>query len=110
MPVPEILACTVSFFPFLSFYRVFWYCTFIVLVHFDAIKQRWEKEYPDGPSSIRSRKLLQELGRGWLGIMQELVRRGVFVEMRDGRINMPDLFRVGFKLGRKGGVLPSGMI
>jgi hypothetical protein len=26
--------------------------------------------------------------------------------MRDGRINMPDLYRVGFGLGRKGGVTP----
>ena len=27
--------------------------------------------------------------------------------MRDGRINMPDLYRVGFGLGRKGGIKPA---
>jgi hypothetical protein len=26
--------------------------------------------------------------------------------MKDGRINMPDLYRVGFGLGRRGGVKP----
>ena len=76
-----------------------------VPVPFIEIEKRWTKDYPDGPVMIKSKKLPpQDLKRGWLGIKKELVRLGIFEEMRDERINMPDLFRVGFGLGRKGGV------
>ena len=70
---------------------------------------KWRRNYPDGPGKIKSRLLPpQDMERGWQGIKDELVRLGVFEDMRDGRINMPDLFRVGFRLGRKGGVPPVG--
>ncbi|ADP11828.1 hypothetical protein EJP617_21470 [Erwinia sp. Ejp617] len=35
------------------------------------------------------------------------MRIGVFEERADERIDMPDLYRVGFGLGRKGGVKPN---
>jgi hypothetical protein len=74
---------------------------------FSDIEKKWGDEYPDGPSTIESKKLPpQDLERGWIGIKKELIRLGIFEEMRDGRINMPDLFRIAFKLGRKGGVRP----
>jgi len=78
-----------------------------VPVEFALIEERWHKEYPDGPQSIKSDQLPpQEADGGWTGIRKELVRLGIFVDMQDGRINMPDLYRVGFGLGRRGGVVP----
>lgn len=46
------------------------------------------------------------LKEGYLGIKHNLIDLGIFQEMRDGRINMPDVYRVGYGLGRKGGVKP----
>lgn len=43
---------------------------------------------------------------GAKGYVEDLKNLGVVETMRDGRINMPDLYRVGFGLGRKGGVKP----
>jgi hypothetical protein len=78
-----------------------------VPISFVDIEREWIKEYPGGPITIKTEKLPpQDSERGWLGIKKELVRLGIFEEMRDERINMPDLFRVGFGLGRKGGVTP----
>lgn len=79
-----------------------------VPVEFAAIQARWNESYPKGPTSIAASERLppQQQDQGWIGIQKELVRLGVFTEMRDGRVNMPDLYRVGFGLGRKGGVTP----
>jgi len=78
-----------------------------VPISFVDIEEKWKKEYPGGPIKIKTEKLPpQNSERGWLGIKKELGRLGIFEEMRDERINMPDLFRVGFGLGRKGGVTP----
>lgn len=38
------------------------------------------------------------------GIRLDLELLGVFLRMRDDRVNIPDVFRVGYGLGRKGGV------
>ncbi len=74
---------------------------------YDGILSRWSDEYPDGPASIPSDKLPPEhRDRGWDGIRDDLVRIGIFQLKNDGRIDMPDLYRVGFSLGRKGGVRP----
>ena len=40
------------------------------------------------------------------GVRRDLESLGVFQRMRDGRVNIPDVFRVGYGLGRKGGVKP----
>jgi len=48
----------------------------------------------------------QHVEKGWDGIRQDLVRLGIFVTRKDSRIDMPDLYRVGFGLGRRGGVKP----
>ena len=44
---------------------------------------------------------------GALGLRQDLEDLGVFQHMRDGRVNIPDVFRVGYGLGRRGGVRPA---
>ena len=46
------------------------------------------------------------LDRGFEGIVDDLVALGVFHRARDGRLQMPDVYRVAFGLGRKGGVPP----
>jgi hypothetical protein len=46
------------------------------------------------------------LEQGYEGIKQDLIELGIFRLMRDGRINMPDVYRIGYGLGRKGGVKP----
>lgn len=40
------------------------------------------------------------------GIMGELGRTGIIKELTDGRINIPDVYRLGFGLRRKGGFAP----
>ena len=46
------------------------------------------------------------IDEGAIGIRQDIESLGVFLRMRDGRINIPDVFRVGYGLGRRGGVKP----
>jgi hypothetical protein len=78
-----------------------------VPIEFNQIEKIWNDEYPNGPIDLKSGRLPpKNLDQGWQEIQKELVRLGVFEEMRNGRINMPDLYRVGFGLGRKGGVTP----
>ncbi|MEY4978133.1 MAG: hypothetical protein RLZZ352_403 [Pseudomonadota bacterium] len=48
----------------------------------------------------------QHADRGWVGVRKDLERIGIFETMKDGRVNLPDLYRVGFGLGRRGGVKP----
>ncbi len=48
----------------------------------------------------------QHADRGWQGVRKDLERIGIFETMKDGRVNLPDLYRVGFGLGRRGGVKP----
>lgn len=74
---------------------------------YDDIRRAWETAFPAGPSSIPSEHLPpQHVEKGWDGIKQDLVRLGIFVTRKDSRIDMPDLYRVGFGLGRRGGVKP----
>jgi hypothetical protein len=48
----------------------------------------------------------QHADRGGEGVRKDLERIGIFETMKDGRVNLPDLYRVGFGLGRRGGVKP----
>lgn len=48
----------------------------------------------------------QHAWRGADGFRNDLERIGIFQTMKDGRVNLPDLYRVGFGLGRRGGVKP----
>lgn len=74
---------------------------------YEMIKERWESQFPRGTSDIPSDRLpAQHAERGWDGIREDLQRLGMIQTQKDGRIDMPDLYRVGFSLGRKGGVKP----
>jgi hypothetical protein len=74
---------------------------------FDVIRAKWLEKFPGGPQSIPSDRLPpQHVAGGWEGLCEDLLRLGLFNTRKDGRIDMPDLYRVGFGLGRKGGVKP----
>lgn len=74
---------------------------------FDAVVARWQAKFPNGPQTIPSDRLpAQHVARGWEGLREDLQRLGLIETKKDGRIDMPDLYRVGFGLGRKGGVKP----
>ncbi|HQU77928.1 MAG TPA: hypothetical protein PLU47_00520 [Azonexus sp.] len=78
-----------------------------VPVEFESVKKKWEEKFPKGAQSISSTRLpAQHVDRGWDGVCDDLRRLGLLETKKDGRIDMPDLYRVGFGLGRKGGVKP----
>jgi len=79
----------------------------IVPCAYEHLLELWAKKFPNGPREIRSDRLpAQHAGRGWDGIRDDLQRLGLIETKKDGRIDMPDLYRVGSGLGRKGGVAP----
>lgn len=39
-----------------------------------------------------------------VGLVEELIALGVMRRRRDGRIDLPDVYRIAFNIGRKGGV------
>jgi hypothetical protein len=74
---------------------------------YSALLERWKNQFGDSPDGVSIRGLPpQHAQRGWDGIKDDLRRLGVLDIKKDGRIDMPDLYRVGFGLGRKGGVKP----
>lgn len=74
---------------------------------YGVILGRWTESFPAGPASAPTDRLPpQHIERGWDGIREDLIRLGVLELKKDGRIDMPDLYRVGFGLGRRGGVKP----
>ena len=84
----------------------------VVPLEFGEIAQRW-----------RDRGVLEDLGRqvergevklpprrldaGAEGVRGDLESLSVFLRLLDGRVNIPDVYRVGYGLGRRGGVKPS---
>uniref|UniRef100_UPI003569357C hypothetical protein n=1 Tax=Halomonas sp. TaxID=1486246 RepID=UPI003569357C len=79
-----------------------------VPIAFETIRQQWESRFPGGVDSVSTAGQLppQHQALGWNGVKDDLLRVGIFEQRRDGRIDMPDLYRVGFGLGRKGGIKP----
>jgi hypothetical protein len=78
---------------------------------FDAITCRWsERNVLNSLQQANDEAVVRlppsRLEQGYEGIKQDLVELGIFRLMRDGRINMPDVYRIGYGLGRKGGVKP----
>ena len=73
----------------------------------DTIEQRWRGELGESPADMKFERLPPEhYEKGWSGVRGDLGALGIFDSMQDGRISMPDLYRVGFGLGRRGGVKP----
>lgn len=75
---------------------------------FSAFEDRWSQEFPSGSPSLPAHRLPPQHARqGWLGVCTDLERLGIIEAKKSGRINMPDLYRIGFGLGRRGGVKPT---
>ncbi|GEO82114.1 hypothetical protein [Pararhodospirillum oryzae] len=74
----------------------------------DVVLSRWQERFPNGPAGEPDEGRLPppHADEGWEGLREDLVHLGIFQERRDGRLDMPDLYRVGFGLGRRGGVKP----
>lgn len=78
-----------------------------VPIEFDVVMAKWEEKFPGGAQGISTNQLpAQHVDRGWGGVREDLQRLGLLEVRKDGRIDMPDLYRVGFGLGRRGGVKP----
>lgn len=77
-----------------------------VPVEFDTVTEKWEEKFGSAQSISSARLPAQHADRGWDGVREDLQRLGLLETKKDGRIDMPDLYRVGFGLGRKGGVKP----
>ncbi|MCS6886719.1 MAG: hypothetical protein NZQ09_00795 [Chloroflexus sp.] len=74
---------------------------------FETIQERWREHFPGGPRDISGNYLPpKNTGPEWSGIWENLIDLGIFERTSDGRINMPDIYRIGFGLGRRGGVKP----
>jgi hypothetical protein len=65
-----------------------------VLTYMEEILQQAHKLHPAGKN------------RGYEGLADDLVALGVFERLRDGRIQMPDAYRIAFGFARRGGVPP----
>ena len=63
----------------------------------DAVRQVARTSYKLGPRRIE---------RGASGLIQDLTDLGILQPLPDGRLQMPDVYRVAFGLGRKGGIKP----
>jgi hypothetical protein len=83
----------------------------VVPCEFREIAASWEK---DDTIDRLFRDVIQNdvklpppnIDRGAIGLREDLESLGVFQRIRDGRVNIPDVYRVGYGLGRKGGVRP----
>ena len=78
---------------------------------FDEIAERWRSERVLdrlAEESERSERRLppRHLADGPEGVRRDLEFLGVFQPLYDGRVYLPDVFRMGYGLGRRGGVKP----
>ena len=62
------------------------------------------KELQQSGSSVKLPP--QHLADGPEGVLEDLQELGLIQRQHDGRIQMPDVYRIAFGLGRRGGVKP----
>ena len=84
----------------------------VVPCEFGRIESIWDKKgilkRLEGEVGQNEVKLPpRSIQRGGQGIRQDLESLGVFRRLHDGRVDIPDVFRVGYGLGRRGGVRPA---
>lgn len=71
------------------------------------IDERWVSDNLQTRLGAQLRGVLpQRSGEFSPGLCEQLVAAGIFTRMSDRRINLPDVYRVGFGLRRMGGVTP----
>jgi hypothetical protein len=57
-------------------------------------------------SNLKVKLPPQSLSLGAAGLLEDLQALGLIERLRDRRVQMPDVYRIGFGLGRKGGLQP----
>ncbi|WP_322495435.1 hypothetical protein [Chloroflexus sp.] len=73
----------------------------------ETITASWQERFPNGPADLGGDYLPPLwIDHGWSGIKNHLFHLGIVEFTSDNRINMPDIYRIGFGLGRHGGVKP----
>jgi hypothetical protein len=84
----------------------------IIPCEIDDIKNIWQQEGTLEKLRKRTSKPNEvklpprHLEEGAIGIIRDLKEIGIVDRLQDGRIQMPDVYRIAFGLGRKGGVKP----
>ena len=83
----------------------------VVPCPFDEIAERWRSEgvldrLTEEAGQDEVKLPPRHVEQGPDGVRMDLESLGVFLRLRDGRVNIPDVFRVGYGLGRRGGVRP----
>ncbi|MBF0517636.1 MAG: hypothetical protein HQK97_11080 [Nitrospirae bacterium] len=81
----------------------------VVPCEFQEIASRWKKDktldhLKDEIAGATIKLPPIHLKDGADGIRQDIEELGVFQRMVDGRVNLPDVYRLGYGLGRRGGV------
>lgn len=61
---------------------------------------------PEGVPGLAERLPKDLRSQGIYGLTTYLAQLGLLTPMQDQRLNMPDIYRIGFKLGRRGGIKP----
>lgn len=82
----------------------------VVPCSFEEIEQRWrERDVLSSVSGVKRdavESTPRQIERGAQGVRDALEALSIFYRLHDGRVNIPDVFRVGYGLGRRGGVKP----
>lgn len=83
----------------------------VVPCDFASVAEAWQQAKALGKLERRVAERNEKLppahlGQGEDGVRRDLENLGIFLRLRDGRVNIPDVFRVGYGLGRRGGVRP----
>lgn len=84
----------------------------VVPCPFDEIEQRWRErdvlsQLAGGTGQSAVKSTPRQIDRGAQGVRDDLEALSIFHRLLDGRVNIPDVFRVGYGLGRRGGVKPA---
>ncbi|MGY5765409.1 hypothetical protein ACXET9_09415 [Brachybacterium sp. DNPG3] len=83
----------------------------VVPLEEDAVIRTFSEAHLGGPLDAVAASASQSLppahaGDGWPGVIDDLESIGVLTRRTDGRIDMPDIYRIGYNVRRKGGVAP----
>lgn len=83
----------------------------VVPCDFHEVVDRWNKakalmKIQQQVDAQEERLPPAHLEEGPDGVRRDLEELGIFARMNDDRVNIPDVFRVGYGLGRRGGVKP----
>lgn len=77
-----------------------------VPIEFEPFAERWRKDRVVESLAESVELPPRHLADGVNGVRRDLEAQGVFQRLLDGRVNIPDVYRIGYGLGRRGGVRP----